>query len=466
MKKLLVLLAICSLWSCKKQNEITQSQNGTDKRKTFSAADGLFDVLGYGYNVTGEYGNSSAATYKIIDVARLKAEAPNRVETDLSKKQDNQLITSENVESYSRKVSANLKATTGFLFFKGSVSASYSDASAFSSKYVYGSYNLVIQEKRVKFNSTIDLLKNYITPEFTADIQNNSAEYIVRKYGTHVLSDIILGAKLEVLYQAQTSKSDRTVAAAAGMDVGIGKLFSINTGLGYDQASTSGNSSQKLHYRTYGGDPSISLMPTTVSLDQNTPPKVSVANWQSSSKVENAELIDISPDGLIAIYELISDPGKKAAVHQYVDQYLSDNKVKASADPIYQFYNGKNGGNHYASPDINATNGNTGGWGLMGVDFKAFTSQVEGTVPVYLFYNNPSFDHFVTADRSSVNGFNDWQFYGTIFYAYPTQVPGTVPIYVYYNAGGKNHYTTSEPNITSQFPGWTKFGVSFYAFPR
>ena len=450
--------------SCSKDKLAVVKNDDPSPKKPNSAVDGLFDVLGYGYNVTGEYGNSSAATYKVIDVARLKNDQPNRVEIDLSKKQEGKIYSAENVESYSKKISATLKATVGFALFKSTITGSYSDASSFSGRYVYSSYDLIIQEKRNKFNATTELLKNYITPEFTTDVQNNSAAYIVGKYGTHVLSDIILGAKLQVLYQSETSKADRTTAAAAGLDVGIGAIFSINTGLNYDKSSTSQNSSQKLHYKTYGGDPSRSLI-GTLSLDQ-TAPTVNIANWQSSSTVANAELIEISNDGLIPISDFITDAAKKTEVENYIKQYLIDNQVVVDNDYTSQLVNvnlfshqsGK--GHHYLSTGM-VDDWNY--WTFLGSQFRAYNKAIPGAVPVNVFYSPKGEDHFFTL--GSVDDFSWWRSEGVAFYAYATQVPGTIPIYSHTSRDRKDHfYTPDGGSLDTRY--WLPVdGVAFYAYP-
>lgn len=132
--------------------------------------------------------------------------------------------------------------------------------------------------------------------------------------------------------------------------------------------------------------------------------------------------------------------------------------------PIYQFYYG-GGHDHYASPELDATAG-FAGWQSLGVDFKAFKSQIPGTVPVYLFYSDPNSDHYISTDINAVTGYADWEYRGISFYAYPTQVPGTIPIYLFSNLGTNvNHYTTSISNINLQYSGWAKVGIAFYAYP-
>lgn len=316
------LAALLTVTGCKK--------TALDKRETQpthprSAGDGKNDLLGYGYDVTGEYANSSASTYSVFNADALKKDYPTRVEWDLSSKQEGILTSGEDAESYLKKRALTVSSTVGVSAFKATITASFSSSDAFSSKYVYSSFNLIIQQKRAKINADITLLKQYLQPTFIADIKNNSAQAIVDKYGTHVLTDIILGAKLEVMYRSETTKEDRTQAASAGVDVGVGKVFSINTGYNYSDNTTKSNYGQSLHYKTYGGEPSKSLI-GDISIGTDVP-KVNVKDWQASSSLDNAELIDFGPNGLVPLYEFIDDPLKKEAVKTYIAQYLKANQV-------------------------------------------------------------------------------------------------------------------------------------------
>lgn len=49
-----------------------------------SASDGQNDLLGYGYDVTGEFASSSASRFVVVDIPRFKTDYRTRVEWDLS----------------------------------------------------------------------------------------------------------------------------------------------------------------------------------------------------------------------------------------------------------------------------------------------------------------------------------------------------------------------------------------------
>lgn len=304
-----------------------------------SAGDGKNDLLGYGYDVTGEYANSSASKFSVINVDALQRDQPLRVEWDLSKTQVGNLTSGENARSYLEKKSTKVKGSLNFTLFKASIETSFSSSSsgssAFNSKFIYSSYDLVIKQKRVKLNADIALLKQYLQPTFIADIQNRNPADIVNAYGTHVLIDIILGAKLEVMYQSESIASERTKASEIGIDVGLKKVFNLSAGLNYNysEEEKNANFTQRLHFRTIGGDPSRSLI-GQVPIGTSTP-TIDISSWQSSSQVENAELIDFGENGILPLYELIDDPIKRDAVKNYIEQYLRDREAALIPQKIY-----------------------------------------------------------------------------------------------------------------------------------
>ncbi|MGY0039821.1 hypothetical protein [Pedobacter sp. NJ-S-72] len=128
-----------------------------------SAAEREYDFLGYGYDVTGEYANPSAARYLVVDVAKLKREHNTRVDIDPSQFSYPKLDVGENSEDYTKNLSAKFEASLGLKLFTGTIKSSYADSSKFSSKYLYSSYENIIQRKALKFSADNELLREYLS---------------------------------------------------------------------------------------------------------------------------------------------------------------------------------------------------------------------------------------------------------------------------------------------------------------
>ncbi|MDR6785980.1 hypothetical protein ABIE26_004550 [Pedobacter africanus] len=333
----LILAFAAILSSCKKNEALNGAEVVGKTTNSLSAGDGQNDLLGYGYDVTGEYANSSAAKYSVIDVVRLKADQPTRVEWDLSSKKYGEVIAGENAFTYLSSLTDKLGSSLTVkdpsdtskkaIFFKGSIENSFDNSNSFSSKHIYSGYAMKIQQKRVKMNATISMLKQYLTSSFIADVQSGSPQYIVSQYGTHILKDIILGAKLDIKFRAETSKSDRKDAATKGIEFNILGIFGFSTSSNSATQQVAENFSQRLRYEAIGGEPSASLS-GNLTIGGGTLPVISTTAWENSSSLLNAEMIDVAENGLIPIWELIDDPAKSAAVKTYVIQYIIDKQLK------------------------------------------------------------------------------------------------------------------------------------------
>lgn len=459
------LLSSCSKQLTQKDQLHPEELKGASIAELRGFADAQYNLLGFGYDLTGTYGSATSATYQVIDVARLSTEQPGRVEIIQTQGQDQQLISGINCENYSRNLSQKLEVTDTLKLFSGTLKSAFQDSSAYSSKYVYSSYNIQIKQRTLKFAADNSVLRNYLSAAFKADILSSSPALLVSRYGTHVMSGILLGAKLNFMYQARTRSEDRSSAASSGLKTAAGTSFNVNVEGAAGSSYSSTNTSQRLYYQTIGGDPTKGLF-GIIDLTNGTPaPKIDIAAWQGSASLANSELIDINRNGLIPIYDLIADPVKSAAVKAYVIQYLIDHQIKTNSDPVRVYYNTII--NHHTMTidpyDYDYAGNN---WTDVGINFHAFTSQVEGSLPVYEYINYTSGNHVFTIVKDDYPyAQNNFVLLGIKFYAFRTPVPGSVPVHVLHNSGINNHtYTIDRYSYPFEQHGYTYLGVGFYAF--
>lgn len=294
-----------------------------------SSAGGEYNLLGHGYDVTGPFAEASAAGHKIIDVLKYKEDYPSLVDLGRSNVGSARTFASENCATYSQMLSSRLGGTKEQRFFKGAITSYFPDQDALSDKYIYSSYTLLVERRRVKMMSHLSYLQKYVTDTFKADIQSKSPQEIVEKYGTHILADITLGAKLVVLYQAETENRDREKAAKLGLTVAMGNVFKFSTGDLDNASATSatGNFSQKLSYRAFNGDPD-KISQTTSPGSKH--PTVDISGWQQSLSTTADVLIDFHDlrDSLIPLFDVIEDPEKKEELKVYIEAYLAENQVE------------------------------------------------------------------------------------------------------------------------------------------
>lgn len=424
-----------------------------------------FGKLGYGNDLTGEIGNNSATRFKVIDVASLWLSSKDRIVIDKLSAQQNYIAAGENALAYAKVLSGKLKASVGLGLFKASIS--YFDSLSFRSDYIYAGYNLMIRQKQLKFNASADLLKNYLTPEFKADVQTQSPAFLVAHYGTSVLSNIIVGAKFEALYRSQTSASDRKTAASAGLSGALKSWFSLNVAGNGSSSSAQFNSDERLYYRTVGGNSSIALI-GDIDLSAKVPTKIQLAQWQASVNTDNSELIDFgSDDGVINLADLIPDPVKAEAVRTYIKQYLTDRQVVMvdGPAPVYQFYDAGPANFAYSMDKVPSIYSR---FLLQGQVFRAYTKSVDKAQAVYQYYS-PSKGEFVLT-RNANAGLSGYTNMGIVFYAFDKQVPGSVPIYEYYYEAKihkkiyNTHYYSTSSTIPTPQQDWHYISIPFYAF--
>ncbi len=482
-KSVWVLCAFIAFFSsCKKKEMAMEPELISNHNNKAWAGDEKWDLLGYGYDVTGEYLElSSASSAPVLNMERFEKDYRNKI---------NAPTTGSNYENYfygasaynyvrdiNKKKSFNASVTGGEKiisednksYFTGSITTKNSSENKleFNSKYSYATFESVKSIKKIQFTPdvTLDLLKNYLTADFVEHIRTQSAQTLVAWYGTHVLLDITLGGRLSFDYYAsvanQTNSETRTSEIEGGLGVFVKKFgININTTKSQTEMTKSFNEAASrqfgLHYK--GGSNSGK----SVSFDSNgnTSETVNIAAWQSSVVPANCALVGI--DRMVPLYEFITDPVKKSQVMAAIEKHIADKQITIVKDlsegsiPFYNHHKYSDGTGHYIS-----SNANEAGWVPDGIAFRAFTTQRPGTQPIYEFWgqkNNKTYYYYQTG--SSQTSF--WHLTGIKFFAYPDQVQGTIPVYGYMNRFGEDHYFSTD-NISGTY--WVTKWPAFSVFP-
>jgi hypothetical protein len=282
---------------------------------------GKYNALGYGYNVLGEYANENSTTLKIIDTDKFKSEHHQRLSEENVLSHEYTENYGEDAAAYLKMISKKVSATQQFRVYGKTIpfSSAILSNKKYDPRFIYGNYNHIVKQKRFRLNESNELLSNYLTSNFTKDLEEKTAEQIVQKYGTHVAVDIYTGSIIDMIFQAKTTNPDRENAARIGVKTVAGTDNEIDT------QSASKNYEKKLFYKTRGGDKSLAIA-GIFNLEKITP-TINFYNWQSTSTIENAVLVDFGDNGLIFLYDLVKDPAKKAELKLYIDQYINENQV-------------------------------------------------------------------------------------------------------------------------------------------
>jgi len=478
-----LLCVITAAFSSCKKNELAEEKGLKGNHKNLAIhGDGKWDLLGYGYDITGElFASANASDAAIIDVDRFNTDYPNRINTPTDTHGYYAVYSGATALDYIRDV--NRKETFGLTASVGekekdtygSGNFSKTDENqntyTYSSKFSYASFESRVRIKSITFtgDATLDILRNYLTPLFIANLSNYSADELVERYGTHVLLGISLGGRLKYDYKGaivkETTFERKVHAVKAGFSIGVDKIFGVNisSDVSNEQKLTIANeTTDKVFIGTYYGGTNSG---TSFSTDAagNTSQSVNLAGWQQSITVNNATLIDITKS--VPLYELITDPVKKLQVKEAIDRYITDRQVKDRGEvPVFVYYSARDNNHVYTATNDYPYEQN--GFSNFGVNFYAFLTQAPGTLPVHVFYHAGNRNHTYTINRYDYPyEQNGYTYLGVNFYAYPSQIPGSSPVHVYYsNAGGGDHvYTINKNDYPYAQNGFSYLGVNFYA---
>ena len=484
LKIICLLCAFAAAFSSCKKNELAEEDGLTGNHENLAiAADGKWDLLGHGYDVTGElFARESASDVSIIDIDRFNSDYPGRIVTPTDSKGDYEVYYGANAYDYVNEI--NKKKTFGITSTGGSsqpepkdnklyATANFSKTNednhtyTYSSKNSYATYESWFRIKTIDFtgDATVDLLKNYLTPLFIANLSNYSPEQLVERYGTHVLLGIDIGGRLKYDYKGaiiKESNYDRKVRAVkAGFSIGIAKLFSVDlsTDVSKEEKTTISNETTDKLFRGvfYGGDNSgASFSGDALG---NTSTNINLISWQQSININNASLININKS--VPIYDFITDPVKKHQVKDAVDKYISDRQIEIAKEEVYAYYS-RVDQRHAYTLDAQMQR-KYPSFSLKEISFKAYSGPHNGAIPIYQFYNSGGNDRVLTTKLNP--GWAWYNYDGILFYAYDTQIAGTVPIYEFVHSLGDRYYSTLR-NPNGMDANWKFNGQQFYAFPK
>jgi hypothetical protein len=134
-------------------------------------------------------------------------------------------------------------------------------------------------------------------------------------------------------------------------------------------------------------------------------------------------------------------------VNAAVTIYGATNIVKID---VYRFYNPTLGGHFFTSDSVEKDNvDQNSSFNSEGVGFEALSTSdvdINGSVPVYRFFNSKLGSHFFTsfeAEKEHVLGLEDFTYEGIGFRAFDTDSASTVPIYRFFNTNTGGHFFTA-----------------------
>jgi hypothetical protein len=160
------------------------------------------DSLLSGLDLAG--GSSSIVTvlqheYRCPNLFKVLSEQP---------KNDDYTIFATTVEEYTSQLTVKAQVGADIGGFSGSVSSSYTSSMSSYLKNTYGEHGHVYSGITVQLPLSADQLRAHLKDHVKTDLETLSPAAVIRKYGTHLVSSVMIGGK--ALLRQYSSQSDVT----------------------------------------------------------------------------------------------------------------------------------------------------------------------------------------------------------------------------------------------------------------
>lgn len=440
---LLIILCFisCTENSTEPKLESITTSPGIRFKATADDISGIYNVLGFGYDATDPYLEYNYSKLQVIDVKKLVEERSYEYFTGKPLTNRTTIVAGSDGSDFATEISNKFNGTVPVkavtLGVRGDITANYK----ITSKYSYATCYSNIFMKHMQLYSSQDILNNYLTSGFVTAINTLSCDEIIRRYGTHVYTDIYTGGRLQVDYKSTVNTTNKKLVVNSGASVTVGKVFNLSADNHADLSLNTSNTSYVCNYKTDGGNPGYSC----VGVINDTTAPININNWSNTINESNSVLIEVGDKSLIPIYEFVIDATKKAALKTAVNNYvLSKGFTVIPVVPLYRYCNNYTS-NHFYTTNADEVGFNNGTWRYEGIEAYVGQTQQADMVPFYRFCRNVQkyIDHYYTIDKSSGidNGFTLEKTY----YVYSTQVEGTVPLKQYYKSTKHDHFYCINP---------------------
>lgn len=474
MKKIIyAIFTIALLFSCSvDDNDLILGEEGSDsKGQLKQAADGKYDLLGFSYDVTGDYLHVDEARYTVLNIASFVQDNPGRYYYPASTIGDVKTYSGATATDFLEDIQTKASVKTGVSVgkvFTGSITKKkeYQTKYSYSSKYSFSRGDVVKRVKRLYLDADVAMLSKYVTQEFKDNLAKYPADKFVEMYGTHVLTDITIGGRLTFTYSSaiteESNYSRKKEISEAGLSFAIGS-YGADRQKSHEKETVKQLNTKNAAWKTtvnyHGGEGSgVSI---TYNAETGYPSTTfNIDNWEKSVNATNAALVDINWNKAYFIYDFISDPTKKQQIKTAVENYIVSKQITLlDIVPFHGYYHSKLGDHYYT--DVWRPNYGYDGYINEGVQFYVFNKQEQGTIPLYIYYFSQSnrTDHYYTTVKKTYSGY----IYEKIAcYIYPNQVEGTIPLYVYYNSGNSDHYYST---LKKNYSGYVYEQIVGYIYP-
>jgi hypothetical protein len=287
------------------------------------------DVVGKGYDIFDTFADRTKVKEPVLDVASLNAAG--RIENIALESSTYESISGTDISTYSSSLMMDIGISGSYMGFSGSIKTAFSQSRYTSSDYSYSTvkidtskYALVITDRHM-----VSALKDYLASPFSERLNNvdYTPEVLFLTYGTHVMTGIIVGARLDYNVSALTS------TITGGKSIGVFAEASYKQALMNVAVTASGVSaaefstyaaSEERKLRAFGGSSEYAISIAT---------KSDYDSWLQSIAA-NPVFCNYYPDSLIPIWEFCDDADRRNEIETAFQTWAEDRKILQVTVPV------------------------------------------------------------------------------------------------------------------------------------
>lgn len=294
--------------SCSKEDEIGGVDERYDQVHATQVTKGINEYLGKGYKGYQYYANPESCTSSLFDLS-----APNVVDIQKAPSHKERFASGENKSQFFDQFSAGVSAGGSYDGFSGEITSNFEKQVLSDRSISYATAHHTQTYYRLTVLDSAPL-----KAAVKSDLASLEPVALFDRYGTHYLKSIYIGGRISF-----STYIDRS-SVSQGFDIKATVTAAFDKVVEGSASSESVNKSDVEHMASnkqidvMGGDPAEASNITSSKGE----PSATYNKW-ARSVPDYMSIADFADKGLVPIYELVSDPGRRAELEKAWEQYMA-----------------------------------------------------------------------------------------------------------------------------------------------
>jgi len=277
-------------------------------------------VLGKGTDAFGTYASTDNTLSQVLDVQALYRD--NMLELDDNVEESTfQTTSGRTITEYSSSFGASVGLSGSYKFFSASIKTNFSQSHYQNEEYSFVTKKELVKKKAKKVQNqyrSVQVLAEYLTPEFVEALDTWTPAEIFAAYGTHVMVGVYEGARLDYSMSIKIESSQYLSSLGVFADASFKGLFASA------EVTSSLTTAERSAFESYTKNTTLDVKGGISQLSNCTSANPDFCDQQRlawlDSIDENPVFCSIMQDGIIPVWEFASDQ-KAEEIRQYYKQY-------------------------------------------------------------------------------------------------------------------------------------------------